>query len=139
MTRIETIFGGLLAAGILAVFAFVFFGSSESRTTASPIVSANSEAPRVLARTSSRATLNGLLSDDPDDYVAPTTACECYYMGYDIIRERLGADSDIFIGQLQTCYDNVGSTGAAAMEDGASDAANEPRPARRSCRAADYR
>ncbi len=132
MTRIETIFGGLLAAAILAVFAFVFFGSSESRPT-DPV---QQETPRL--RVASKASLSGLLSDDPEDYVAPTTACECYYMGYDMIRQRLGADSVLFEGQLQTCYDNVGSTGATAFQKGASDASEEPRPNRRSCRAADF-
>ncbi|GGY37387.1 hypothetical protein [Parvularcula lutaonensis] len=134
MTRIETIFGGLLAAGILAVFAFVFFGSAGSSTASAS--SAASETPR--ARLMTKASLSGLLSDDPEDYVAPTKPCECYFLGYDMVRERIGPESVIFEGQLQTCYDNLGAKGAAALERGAMDASAEPRQ-RRSCRPDDYR
>lgn len=133
MTRIETIFGGLLAAGILAVFAFVFFGSAGS--TAASASSTGAEAPR--ARLVGKSSLSGLLSDDPADYVAPRSACECYFLGYDMIRERISTESVLFEGQLQTCYDNVGPMGATALEQGAMHASAEPRE-RRSCRPGDY-
>lgn len=135
MTRIETIFGGLLAAGIFAVFAFVFFGAPEASSISGVSASPSSGTP---TRTLSRSSLNGLLSDDPEDYVVPTTACECYFMGYDMVRERsVSIESSIFEGQVQTCYDSVGSMGAAALQKGAMDAFEEPRE-RRSCRPGDY-
>lgn len=131
MTRIETIFGGLLALAIGAVFLFVFFGQASSGP------SERSYEPGQTRSLSTKASLSGLMSDDPDDYVAPTTACECYFLGYDMVREGISSTSTVFEGQVQTCYDNVGAMGASALGKGASDAAADPRE-RRSCRAGDY-
>lgn len=137
MTRIETVFGGLLAAGILAVFAFVFFGSPPVGGGTGAKAAAGDQV-RSRSVSVSRTSLSGLLSDDPEDYVMPTTACECYYLGYDMVRERsIGLLDVTYEGQVQTCYEAVGQLGAAALERGALDAFDEPRQ-RRSCRPGDY-
>lgn len=130
MTRIETIFGGVLALGIMSVFAFVFFGGVEAAPRdADPIQ------PRARVLTSTTSVLVG---KDTEDYVAPTSACECYYLGYDLVRDRFELGGVTYDSQLQICRDRLGSIGSAAFDRGTSDAAADPRE-RRSCRPGDYR
>lgn len=132
MTRIETLFGGLLAAGILAVFAFVFFGASGSSEPA-PRVGDDAPRARVLGKSAAAALLRG----DEDDYSAPATACECYDLGYDLARAGVDLEGVLFNGQLQICYDRIGTKAADAFGEGARAALAEPRE-RRSCRVSDY-
>lgn len=118
MTRVETIFGSVLAAGILAVFAFVFFGQGT-------VVQASA------ARTTAAYTGNALF-DREDDYEVPATLCDCYNYAYDYARAGIPAGSVDYEGQTSICYDLFGPNGATAFQQGYSDVLAEPRE-RRSC------
>lgn len=121
MTRIETIFGGVLAMGILGVFLFVFFGEG------SMAVTQNSASTMRTASFGSGALL------DPDDYVPPQDLCSCYNLSYELARRREALPGDDnYESQLNVCYDRFSSAGAAAFEAGYTDFVAEPRR-RKSC------
>ncbi|MEM1380057.1 MAG: hypothetical protein AAGH41_05455 [Pseudomonadota bacterium] len=122
MTRIESIFGGVLAVGITAVFAFVFFGEGSMSLTQPSAVT--------TVRTASMPG-GGLLSDD--DYVPPARVCDCYNYAYDFARSgKVPAGGDDYVSQLNMCYDLFAADGAAAFERGYVDYAGEERK-RKSC------
>ncbi|MEM9839866.1 MAG: hypothetical protein AAF830_12045 [Pseudomonadota bacterium] len=121
MTRIETIFGGVLAMGILGVFMFVFFGEGAMSVT-------QGSATTVRTASFSAGTLL-----DPEEYVTPQNQCECYNLAYELARRREAMPGDDnYESQLNVCYDKFSSAGAAAFEAGYTDFVAEPRR-RKSC------
>lgn len=127
MTRIETIFGGVLAAGVLAVFAFVFFGHG----TLSVAQTAPGESLRVNPAAASRLFAN------PEEYVPPSTHCDCYNYAYDFARAGLSPASVDYESQLTVCYERLGPLGAAAFERGYTDFAGDTRR-RKACPVQDF-
>jgi hypothetical protein len=128
MTRIETIFGGVLAVAVLSVFAFVFFGQAPTEAAET------SDTPRRSSFT--KTSVAELLDEESEDYEVPSTACGCYGLGYDMVRSgKVEVTSYIFEGQSQACYDSVGQMGAEALSDGAMAAVEGER---KSCRPSAY-
>jgi hypothetical protein len=127
MTRIETLFGGVLALGIFAVFAFVFFGGVDAAPRE------QGTGPGLFG--SSPAAL--ILNDD-EDYSAPDTPCGCFLLGFDLVREGFDTSSALYESQLQICYDKLQRPGGDAFAAGGDAAAAEPRE-RRLCRAEAWR
>jgi hypothetical protein len=102
MTRIETIFGGVLAAGIFAIFAAVFFGASGASdprerglSTASSALPRKAEAP-----------------------VAPQEPCDCYSEAYELSARGEGSQGIGYQSGLRYCYERFGREGSAAFEAG---------------------
>jgi hypothetical protein len=128
MTRIETIFGGVLAVAVLSGVAFIFFGQA-------PLEAAEtrSDTPRRSAFVSS--SVSDLLDEDSDDYDVPTTACGCYSLGFDMIRAKIDVGDPVYEAQTNACYEAVGVMGAEALADGAYAAVERER---KSCRPGDY-
>jgi len=125
MTRIESIFGAVLAVGILGIFAFVFFGEGT--------LSVANSTRTTVDRT---ATISVSLYGDEDEYIPPQTKCDCYNYAYDFARDGVAAGSVDYDSQLSICYDKFGAMGSAAFELGFGDFMAEPRR-RKSCPAGD--
>ncbi|MEE4207909.1 MAG: hypothetical protein V2I43_01425 [Parvularcula sp.] len=102
MTKIETIFGGVLAAAIFGIFAVAFFLSPTS----------------VEPRDRSALTSSSALPRQAEEPVAPQSPCDCYSEAYDLHNLGQGSQSVGYQSGLRYCYERFGREGSAAFEAG---------------------
>lgn len=117
MTRIESIFGTVMAVAILGIFAFVFFGEGSLSV-------ARTSTPSTVDRSTKSVSVS--LLGEEDEYIPPSTNCDCYNYAYDFARDGIKAGTVDYESQISICYERLGSMGAAAFERGFVDAVGEP-------------